>query len=232
MLERGMEKIYECIVRPSLLGLVGNDPEILHNALLWFLHQIGEGERLAEAIEKVLTFRDPRLQQNIWGLDFPTPVGIAAGFDKNAIAIKMIAALGVFPEVGTATPSPQPGYSGQRIWYLFREKALANRMGFPNDGTNIIAGRLEKAGPISVPLIVSIGKGTNTHVENAVYDYIYCLQRFYPCNNVSAISTNLSCPHMLGLRALRSKEYFRDLISALKDKSINKLYEAIGKHAK
>lgn len=227
-LEKGMEKTYEYIVRPSLLGLVGNDPERLHNAFLWLAHQIGERERLASAIEKVLTFKDPRLQQNIWGLDFPNPLALAAGFYKNAIGAKAIPVLGVGSgEIGTATPLPQPGYSGQRIWYLFKEKALANRMGFPNDGADIIAGRLEKTGPISVPVIVSIGKGINTRVENAVDDYTYCLQRFYPCSNVSGFSGNVSCPHMLGLRELRSdEEYFRNLISTLKDKIADLASEA------
>jgi len=225
-MERIIKPVYERAMRPVLLELAHNDPEKLHNMFLAGLHQIGRREGLVEIIERALAFEDPALKQEIWGLDFPL-IGMAAGFDKNGIAIRTIAALGVFPEVGTVTSLPQPGYERERIWYLLKEKALVNRMGFPNDGSSIIAGRLEKTGPISVPLIVNIGKGINTRIEKAVYDYIYCLQKFYPCSNVSAFSVNLSCPHMLGLRELRSELYFRDLISALQEK-ITDLASQIG----
>ena len=219
MLEEKIGKIYECIARPSLLGLAGNDPEKLHNVFLWLLYQAGKREKLAETIERILTFRDERLQQKIWGLNFSNPLATAAGFDKNGDCAKGIISLGVgFHEVGTVTPLPQSGFARPRIRYLIKEKALRNRMGFPNDGANAVAERLMKMKKLSIPVWINIGKGINTPLDETISDYTLCACKISPAADYfDSFVVNVSCPHMPGLQELRSEEYFYDLISSLKE---------------
>jgi len=212
-----VEKSYEQAVRPLLLKITGNDPEPLHDAFVFFLRLASEWKGLAEAIENVSTFRDRALEQRICGLDFRNITGVACGFNKNVRLTPAVTMLGVgFDEIGTVTPPPQKGSPRPRIEYLIEDRAFRNWMRLPNDGMEVVAGRLEKAGPISVPVIVSIGMGINTPLECAVREYLLGLRRFYICDNANIVSVNASCPHMDDFSKLREKEYFRELISALK----------------
>lgn len=210
------EIIYGKVIRPFLLKAVHNDPEKLHKAFLSGLHWIGERERFAKAIERILTFKDPALEQKFWGLDFPTPIGLAAGLDKNGKAVRGISVLNVgFHEIGTTTPGPQIGFEQPRIWYLEQDKALINKMGFPNDGADAVARRLIKIKKPLIPVGVNIGKGIDTPIEKAANDYILCLQKLYRCPVVSFFTGNFSCPHMPGMCELQEEEYFSDVISAI-----------------
>lgn len=212
------EIIYGKAIRPFLLKAVHNDPEKLHKLFLAGIYQIGKRKRLAETIEDILTFRDRALQQKIWGLDFWNPISLAAGFDKNGFGISGIAILGVgFYEIGTLTPEPQKGFSGIRIHYLSEDKALINKMGFPNNGVKAVTNYLNRVKELRLlPLGINIGKGLNTPIENSVEDYLYCLEISYAAGDF--FIANVSCPHMLGLSELRDKEYFENLIFSLKEK--------------
>ncbi|MCK4355039.1 quinone-dependent dihydroorotate dehydrogenase [Candidatus Parcubacteria bacterium] len=212
--EKSVSIVYEQLIRPFLLRISGNDPEKLHQVFLSLLHHLGEREGLVRTIETVLTYSDSTLEQNIFGLKFRNPIGIGAGFDKNAVGV---AILGVgFEEIGTITPLFQKGFQPPRIWYLPEDKALINKMGFPNNGTEATVIQLAKIKKSFVPVGINIGKGINTPIEEAVGDYLYCLEKLYPFGDFFVV--NVSCPHMPGLFKLREKEYFDDLVCSLIEK--------------
>lgn len=213
--------IYKNLVRPVLLKAAGNDPERLHEIFAGTVHWIGKREKLAKRLEESFTFQNELLEQEILGgLHFRNPIGLAAGFDKNAAMVPGISMFGVgFHEIGTITPNPQEGFPRPRIFYLTKDKALINKMGFPNLGSIIVSNYLKEIYGFSIPLIANIGKGIDTSLNFAVRDYLLCLERFYPLPIVSAISVNVSCPHMPGLCQLRDKDYFENLISSLRDKT-------------
>jgi len=211
-----VEKSYEQ-VRPLLLKIAGNDPEPLHNAFVFSLRLANEWKGLAETVENISTFRDRALEQRICGLDFRNITGVACGFNKNALLTPAVTMLGIsFDEIGTATPPPEKGSPRPRIEYLVQDRAFRNWMRFPNNGMEVIASRLEEAGPVSIPVMASIGKGVKTSIEKATEDYLRCLRRFYACPPVSIFSINLTCPHIEDFKCLRKEEYFRELVLALK----------------
>jgi dihydroorotate dehydrogenase len=219
---------YEKIVRPLLFKLYSKDPEIAHGKALALLKFIGEREGLARLIEKFTSVEDPRLEQEIFGLKFKNPVGLAAGFDKNAIAIRGIAALGFgFVEVGTVTPAQQKGYPRPRIFYLPQDGALINRMGFPNDGADIIAQRLNRIKKkVPIPLGINLGKSATTPLERAAEDYISPLEKLYPYGDYFVV--NISSPNTPGLTRLQEKEYLDTFLSTLK-RGIDELTKNTGR---
>jgi dihydroorotate dehydrogenase len=205
---------YEKIIRPLLFKLYRKDPEIAHEKALALLKFIGEREGLARFIEKFTSVEDPRLEQEIFGLKFKNPVGLAAGFDKNAIAIRGIAALGFgFLEIGTITPTPQKGYPRPRIFYLPQDEALINRMGFPNDGADIIAQRLNSIKK-KVPIGINLGKSATTPLESSASDYISLLKKLYLYGDYFVV--NISSPNTPGLTRLQEKEYLDTFLLTLK----------------
>ena len=147
------------------------------------------------------------------GLDFPNPVGLAAGLDKDAAHIDALARLGFgFIEVGTVTPRPQPGNPRPRLFRLAEREALINRFGFNNVGVeaflqNIARGRWRGV------LGINIGKNATTPAERAVEDYEHCLEKVYTA--ASYVSINVSSPNTAGLRSLQKKESLEKLLSRL-----------------
>ncbi len=153
-------------------------------------------------------------------LQFPNRVGLAAGFDKNALYLKELAALGFgHVEVGTATPRPQAGNDKPRLFRLKRDRALINRMGFNNDGVEVIAARLAqfKLSPEAANLIIggNIGKNKETPNEYAYMDYDKCFRSLHPV--VDYFVVNVSSPNTPGLRELQEKESLRQILTHLQE---------------
>lgn len=152
-------------------------------------------------------------KRTLFGLTFPSPIGIAGGFDKNARLMPFLAALGFgFIEVGTVTLRPQPGNPRPRLFRRPEEKALVNRMGFNNDGADAIAARL-RAWERSVPLFVNVGKNRDVPIEGAVEAYVECYRRVAP--HADAAVLNLSSPNTPGLRDLQRPEHLQALLDAV-----------------
>lgn len=154
------------------------------------------------------------LPVTVMGIEFPNPVGLAAGLDKNASAVDGLAALGFgFLEVGTTTPKPQSGSPKPRLFRLPQAQALINRMGFNNKGVDHLIGNIKKAKFKGV-LGINIGKNFDTPVTEATSDYIICLQKVYAY--ASYITINVSSPNTPGLRDLQYGESLSQLLGALK----------------
>ena len=153
----------------------------------------------------------PALQRKVFGLEFPNPVGLAAGFDKNAVNIDAFANLGFgFVEIGTVTPRPQEGNPKPRLFRLPEDKSVINRMGFNNDGMDIIVERLKK---VKKDIIIggNIGKNKVTPNEEALLDYEKCFETLYP--HVHYFVVNVSSPNTPGLRELQDKEPLMALLN-------------------
>lgn len=149
----------------------------------------------------------------LMGLDFPNRVGLAAGFDKNGVAIDALGALGFgFVEVGTVTPLPQAGNAKPRVFRLPRSRAVINRMGFPNEGVEALRERV-RARKYTGIVGVNIGKNASTPLEQAADDYNACLKAVYDCADYVAI--NISSPNTVGLRQLQGGNQLEPLLESL-----------------
>ena len=158
---------------------------------------------------------DPRLGRQVMGIGFPNPVGLAAGFDKDGKLFPAMGALGFgFVELGTVTPKPQPGNPSPRIFRLPADQALINRMGFNNEGADVLAARLRTT-PVPKGLVLggNIGKNKTTPNEQAVDDYLYCFRVLHDL--VDYFVVNVSSPNTPNLRELQDKEPLTRILSAL-----------------
>lgn len=189
------------------------DPEKAHHFAFRFIRMA----KYAGPLLRVFTAPAKQLEVHALGLRFPSPFGLAAGFDKNAEAIEGLAALGFgHVEVGTLTRYPQDGNPKPRLFRLVSDKALINRMGFNNGGSAAAVARIEHA-RISRhrPVIgANIGKSRVTPVEEAIPDYVYSASRLAPISDYIAI--NVSSPNTPGLRSLQSENSLRPLLEAVK----------------
>ena len=196
-------------------------PETSHDLSL---DLIGAGGRLG--INGLLCKAPARLPVNVMELDFPNPVGLAAGLDKNGSAIDGFAQLGFgFVEVGTVTPRPQPGNPKPRIFRLPQAQAIINRMGFNNLGVDHLLARVQAAKYNGI-LGINIGKNFDTPVERAVDDYLICLDKVYA--HASYVTVNVSSPNTPGLRSLQFGDSLKQLLEALQIRQ-NELTERHGK---
>ncbi|MDR6229586.1 dihydroorotate dehydrogenase [Pseudomonas sp. SORGH_AS199] len=160
--------------------------------------------------------RPGRLPVQVMGLEFPNPVGLAAGLDKNGAAIDGFAGLGFgFIEIGTVTPRPQPGNPKPRLFRLEQADAIINRMGFNNAGVDALIERV-KAARFQGVLGINIGKNASTPVERAVDDYLIGLERVYA--HASYITVNVSSPNTPGLRSLQFGDALKRLLEALRQR--------------
>ena len=166
--------------------------------------------RLAEKLVRPV----PAQPVEVMGLTFDNPVGLAAGLDKNAVAVDGMAAMGFgFLEVGTVTPRPQPGNPKPRLFRLPEQLAIINRFGFNNEGVDAMLERLAGVRYQGV-MGINIGKNAVTPVENAVDDYLYCLRKVY--DRASYVTVNLSSPNTPGLRTLQYGETLKVLLGQIK----------------
>ena len=184
-------------------------PETSHDLSL---DLIGAGGRLG--LNGLLCKAPVSLPVRVMGLDFPNPVGLAAGLDKNGDAIDGFAQLGFgFVEIGTVTPRPQPGNPKPRMFRLPEAEAIINRMGFNNHGVDHLLARVQAAKYKGV-LGINIGKNFDTPVENAVDDYLLCLDKVY--QHASYVTVNVSSPNTPGLRSLQFGDSLKQLLEALR----------------
>ncbi len=207
-----MSLIPYALARPFLFGL---DPEIAHDLTLASLART-QGTPLA------LAYGSNRIEDPIRlaGLTFPNRVGLAAGLDKNAQCIDGLAAMGFgFVEVGTVTPKAQAGNPKPRMFRLPEAQALINRLGFNNQGldaflANVQRSRVRKqAAPMPLILGLNIGKNATTPIEQAVDDYLICLEGVYP--HADYVTVNISSPNTQNLRALQADKALDHLLEAL-----------------
>lgn len=201
--------MYKHLVRPILFLF---DPERVHHfsffAIRW-LHRLGFGWMF----RSLYCIRDPRLEREVFGLKFPNPVGLAAGFDKDARLFNELGSLGFgFVEVGTLTPKPQDGNPKKRLFRLRPDKAIINRMGFNNRGVLEAAERL--AGPRKVLIGGNIGKNKSTPNREAVKDYMICFETLFPV--VDYFVVNVSSPNTPGLRELQERKPLTELLQVLR----------------
>ncbi|MEG2803165.1 quinone-dependent dihydroorotate dehydrogenase [Stenotrophomonas sp.] len=164
----------------------------------------------------LLAGRIAPLPTKAFGLDFPNPVGLAAGLDKNGEHIDALLALGFgFVEIGTITPRPQAGNPRPRLFRLPDHQAIINRMGFNNLGVDALVRNVERAKRRTGLLGINIGKNKDTPNEQAFEDYQHCLQRVYPLADY--ITVNISSPNTAGLRELQEENALRQLIAQLRE---------------
>ncbi len=162
--------------------------------------------------------RDEKLHVKTLGLNFSNPVGLAAGFDKNGVAIAGARSLGFgYVEIGTVTPLSQPGNPGKRLFRLKPAMALQNRLGFPNVGAEAVKGNLKKFKRNGFVIGISIGKGAATPLDKAAEDYISCLDELY--GDADYFAVNVSSPNTSGLRDLQHKAYLSSLCKTLVSRS-------------
>jgi dihydroorotate dehydrogenase len=155
------------------------------------------------------------LPTRAFGIDFPNPVGLAAGLDKNGAHIDALAALGFgFIEIGTTTPRPQSGNPKPRMWRLPEHMAVINRLGFNNEGVDALLRNVERARFGGV-LGINIGKNKDTPNERAVDDYLFCLERVYA--SARYVTVNISSPNTQGLRDLQEEETLKRFVGTLRD---------------
>lgn len=168
------------------------------------------------ALARAFVVDDARLRVKLFGLDFPNPVGLAAGFDKDGAVPRALAAMGFgFVEVGTVTAHPQPGNPSPRLFRLPADEALLNRMGFNNHGAAAMAARL--AGKkVAVPLGINLGKSKITPNEDALADYLASLEALHAFADYLVV--NVSSPNTPGLRALQDREPLARLLGGLQER--------------
>ncbi len=195
------------LARPLLFSLAPERAHDLTLSLLKSAHQMGVIR--ANIIAKPVT---------CMGIQFPNPVGLAAGLDKNGAYIDALAALGFgFIEIGTITPRPQPGNPQPRLFRIPEAKAIINRMGFNNAGVDQLIENV-KAAKFKGVLGINIGKNADTPVEKAVDDYLICLEKVY--NYASYITVNISSPNTKNLRSLQSGDALTELLETLKNRQL------------
>ena len=207
---------YERLIRPLLFSL---DPETAHHLAINCLRV---ASTFPPALAPLRIFQPPRNPVSAFGLTFPTPIGLAAGFDKNGVALPAWEALGFgFIEIGTVTAESQPGNPRPRIFRYPGEQALINRLGFNNDGADVVAARLRKLRASgrwpAIPVGINIGKSKVTPLEHAADDYLYsfCKLRDF----ADYVVLNVSSPNTPGLRALQGQEALTRLLQLIREEN-------------
>ena len=211
-----MKNAYERFVRPLLFSL---DAEVAHHLTIALLRTASHVDLALRALEIFQPQTKPKV---LFGVRFPNPIGLAAGLDKNGVAIPAWAALGFgFIEIGTVTAKPQAGNPKPRIFRFPERQALVNRLGFNNDGADVIAERMHKLRESgrwpAVPVGINIGKSKATPLEEAADDYLYSFRRLREFADYIAL--NVSSPNTPGLRELQEPAALSQLLRAIRDEN-------------
>lgn len=194
------------------------DPEKIHHVVTGILNRFFRVNWFRNLVAKSLIIESEKLHREVFGLKFKNPVGLAAGFDKNAEYVEAFAALGFgFIEVGTVTPLPQPGNEKPRMFRLPADEALINRMGFNNQGVDVVADRLKRVNRKELIIGGNIGKNKWTPNDDAVKDYIICFDRLFDV--VDYFVVNVSSPNTPGLRELQEKEPLMHILNSLQERN-------------
>lgn len=211
--------MYTSILRPLLFLF---KPETVHNCIICILKTGFRIPFFSSIISGLFQYKHKKLHTSFLGLDFENPVGLAAGFDKNAEVYNEFQHFGFsFIEIGTVTPKHQPGNPKPRSFRIPKDKGLINRMGFNNKGVDYAVNNLKKNAP-EIIIGGNIGKNTETPNENSVNDYAEAFNKLYP--HVDYLVINLSCPNIKNLNELQDKNKTVSIIKALEEdrKSFNK----------
>jgi dihydroorotate dehydrogenase len=208
--------LYKSFIRPFLFS---KDPEQSHDQTLDLLSRL---EFLHGTLDRFYRVADNRLNVQINTLNFPNPVGLAGGFDKNAVALKTISAFGFgFMEMGAVTAQAQPGNPKPRLYRLPEDCALINRLGFNNEGATVIAARLANLRGLGklprIPLGINIGRTKIVETKDAVADFLSAFEKLF--SNGDFFTLNVSSPNTPNLRDLQEKTLLADLLSAVQEKN-------------
>lgn len=203
--------IYQKFLRPVLFLF---SPEKVHYFVVLLLKAVNAVPGVTKILRNFYCISDKSLERDVFGLKFDNPVGLAAGFDKNAEFYNELSCFGFsFIEIGTVTPEPQPGNPKPRSFRLVKDKALINRMGINNQGARKIAQNIRKNSP-NVIIGGNIGKNTLTPNDNAIDDYIQC---FNVLNEVvDYFVVNISCPNIGDIKKLQDIDILSDILISLK----------------
>jgi dihydroorotate dehydrogenase len=206
--------VYKSLLRPLLFKL---DPEKVHYLTTDALQTVYKLPLAKTISNSMFQVQNPKLERELFGLKFPNPVGLAAGFDKDAKLIDELGNLGFgFIEIGTLTPKGQEGNPKPRLFRLPEDQAIINRMGFNNEGVDAAVVRL-RARKSNVIVGGNIGKNKVTPNEEALNDYLYCFKALYDV--VDYFVVNVSSPNTPDLRALQEKEPLQQLLLALQEEN-------------
>ncbi len=208
--------MYKSIIRPILFNF---DPEKVHHFTFSFLRFANKIPFVPNIIKSCYTINDKRLEREVFGLKFKNPIGLAAGFDKDAKLYKELSNFGFgFIEIGTLTPKPQEGNPKKRLFRLKEDNGIINRMGFNNGGVFEAVERLKKNKNVLIG--GNIGKNKLTPNEDAISDYELCFDALYDV--VDYFVVNVSSPNTPNLRALQDKEPLTELLQTLQNKNQTK----------
>lgn len=209
--------MYKFIIRPIFFLF---DPEKIHHFTFGMLKILGKIPGVKYLLKSIYSYESPTLEKEVFGLMFKNPVGLAAGFDKDAKLVDELAAIGFgFIEVGTLTPKSQPGNEKPRLFRLKEDGAIINRMGFNNEGVEAAVRRLRK---INSEVLIggNIGKNKSTTNEDAVNDYVFSFEALFDV--VDYFVVNVSSPNTPNLRALQDKEPLKHLLTTLQSHNADK----------
>ncbi|HEY9617705.1 MAG TPA: quinone-dependent dihydroorotate dehydrogenase, partial [Microcoleaceae cyanobacterium] len=234
--------IYRGVIRPILFSGVKADPEWLHQRSLQVLRWLDTADRDTPAdwvrtrLQQTYGLTDPRLQSDLWGLRFPNPIGLAAGFDKDGTASGVWSCLGFgFAELGTVTFHAQPGNPKPRLFRLLPDRAALNRMGFNNHGAQAMAdclqerwgGQVRQMGKMGeenlllsdavFPIGINLGKSKITPLESAAADYLASFQLLKEWGDYFVV--NVSSPNTPGLRSLQASDQLAPILDALQQEN-------------
>lgn len=203
--------MYKLLLRPLFFLF---DPEKIHHFTFSLIKLTSKIPGFTSIFRSLYAVNDKKLERHLFGLTFKNPVGLAAGFDKNAVLYNELANFGFgFIEIGTVTPKPQAGNPKKRIFRLKDDQGIINRMGFNNEGVEAAITQLKKN---KGKLIIggNIGKNTNTKPEDYTKDYLECFNALHPY--VDYFVLNVSCPNVGSHAKLNDKDYLEELIGAVK----------------
>ncbi len=216
--------IYKFAIRPLLFNVLKADSEWLHQQTIRSFSWLSQtpASWANQRLQKSLCLYDSRLEQNLFGLNFPNPVGLAAGFDKDGVAANIWSNLGFgFAELGTVTFHAQPGNPPPRLFRLPLDKAALNRMGFNNRGAAAMAERLaEEKQKLtqSIPIGINLGKSKVTPLEEAAQDYLDSFRLLKDLGDYFVV--NVSSPNTPGLRSLQDASMLSAILNLLQQENI------------
>lgn len=206
--------MYKLIIRPILFLF---DPEKVHHFTFTILKIAFKIPFVAWITRKTYQVQYKKLERNLFGLTFKNPVGLAAGFDKNALLFNELTNFGFgFIEIGTVTPKPQEGNQKKRLFRLKEDSGIINRMGFNNDGLDVVIERLKRRNK-NILIGGNMGKNKVTPNENAVEDYLVCFNDLF--EHVDYFVVNVSSPNTPNLRELQDKEPLTNLLKLLQEEN-------------
>lgn len=209
--------MYKLLIRPFFFLF---DPEKVHHWVFFWIRLFHKVPFISSLLKAFFSVNRPDLKRRIFGIDFLNPVGLAAGFDKNAVAIDALSDFGFgFIEIGTLTPKPQDGNPKKRIFRLIKDNAIINRMGFNNEGLNAAVNRLRKR-QSKVIIGGNIGKNKVTPNAEAINDYLLGFEALFDV--VDYFAVNVSSPNTPNLRDLQEKEPLTNLLNALQKENNKK----------